>query len=418
VRLTHFSLFTGIGGIDLAAEWAGFETAGQCEIDDYRCRVLEKYWPNVPRWRDVRDVTKQSVEKAGVGAITLISGGFPCQPYSLAGKRRGEADDRHLWPEMFRVIKELRPRWVLAENVNGLVSMGVQDGPVRVESRNIVRRPDYDLYEAVLSRQEIMLLNRICGELEAEGYEVQPLVVPACAVGAPHRRDRIWIVAYSPGVERRPGAEEQRVLRGMPANGKERSYAGGSGEAQSEKDVADAPIKQAEPTKQPRQRNGIKQGSQDVAHSEGDLRGTPRDKRLETPNGGSPNVADAKDEGLPERRHRPGENKQQAGEEETNCTIARLAGCSLLSGGDAYNGNSQSRVGRDFTRFPSRLDGHRWPAPYGCEQYEWEPPRVARDVPNRRERLEALGDAVVPQQVYPILVAIVAVEREFYQRRR
>ena len=120
--LTHLSLFTGIGGLDLAAEWAGFRTVGQCEYADFPRKVLEKHWPNVQRWRDIRDVTRISVDRAGIGEITVISGGFPCQPHSLAGKRLASGDERDLWGEFARVIHEVGPRWVVAENVPGLLS--------------------------------------------------------------------------------------------------------------------------------------------------------------------------------------------------------------------------------------------------------------------------------------------------------
>ena len=202
--MTHLSLFSGIGGLDLAAEWAGFTTIGQCEFADYPTKVLEKHWPDVPRWRDIRTLTGGGFyERTGLRTVDVVSGGFPCQPFSVAGKRRGKEDDRFLWPEMCRVIAQLEPTWVVGENVAGIVSMAEPDGKPYVESRTINRFEDQDYYEAVLSQRERMLLVGIIEDLEQIGYEVQPFIIPACGVGAPHRRDRIAAIAYADRDSRR-----------------------------------------------------------------------------------------------------------------------------------------------------------------------------------------------------------------------
>lgn len=162
-KFTHLSLFTGIGGIDLAAEWAGFETVGQCEIEPYAIRVLEKNFPNVIRWRDVRELTKESFyERTGLRTVDLLTGGFPCQPFSVAGKRKGKEDERFLFPEMLRIIRELSPTWVVGENVPGVLSLAGKE---------------------------------ICQGLERVGYDVAVFDYEAAAVGAVHRRERVFFVA-------------------------------------------------------------------------------------------------------------------------------------------------------------------------------------------------------------------------------
>jgi len=151
------SLFSGIGGFDLGLERSGMEITWQVEIDPFCNKVLAKHWPNVKRYGDIKNVTN-------LEPVDLICGGFPCQPYSCAGKRKGKDDDRALWPEMLRVVSEVKPRWIIGENVAGFIDMGLDD---------------------------------CISDLENQGYEVQAFIIPACAVNAPHRRDRVWICAHS-----------------------------------------------------------------------------------------------------------------------------------------------------------------------------------------------------------------------------
>lgn len=187
--MTHASLFSGIGGFDYAAALLGWINIFDCEIDAFCRKVLEYHFPNSVHYGDI---TKQ-IFKEWRGKIDVLSGGFPCQPFSLAGQRKGADDNRYIWPQMLRVIREIRPTWVVGENVAGILTMVQPGAEVEVGGQASLFGEDYR--KRVLHRQEYVI-ETICRDLEREGYAVQPLLIPACAVGAPHRRDRIWFIAH------------------------------------------------------------------------------------------------------------------------------------------------------------------------------------------------------------------------------
>jgi DNA (cytosine-5)-methyltransferase 1 len=176
-NMTHGSLFSGIGGFDLAAEWMGWENKFHCEWNEFGQKILKHYWPNAESYGDI---TKTDFT-LWRGRIDILTGGFPCQPYSTAGKRLGKEDERHLWPEMLRAIREIQPRWIVGENVRGLTNW---NGGV--------------------------VFDEVQADLEAQGYEVLPFLLPACGVNAPHRRDRIWFIANA-GLQRQEIGQEQSM---------------------------------------------------------------------------------------------------------------------------------------------------------------------------------------------------------------
>ncbi|MBP2147222.1 DNA (cytosine-5)-methyltransferase 1 [Methanofollis sp. W23] len=299
--LTHLSLFTGIGGIDLAAEWAGFRTVAQVEQDPYCQQDLAKHWPDVPRFDDVRTVTNDALRDAGIERPTLLSGGFPCQPFSLAGQRRGTEDDRFLWPEMLRIVQELRPAWVFGENVVGIISLALDD---------------------------------CIADLERIGYTCRPFHIPAAGVGAPHQRERVFVVAHAAG-ELLDGEMCARGGRTRPPDGRG--------------DVPDT--------------NPFRC---DLRRSEGEGVYRENPARHEIDSGGG-DVPDAV---------RPGR------QELDSPTVTEGSG---------------------FDTWCSDPRGGQWAV-------EPSVGRVVDGVSGRVERLRALGNAVVPQQVYPILRGIAMIE--------
>ena len=299
--MTHVSLFTGVGGADLAAEWAGFETVLQVEREPFALEVLEKHWPDVPRITDVREVH----DDERWTEPTVISGGFPCQPFSAAGKRRGADDDRYLWPELLRIVEELQPRWVIGENVSGLLS--IRDG---------------------------MEIDDMLASLEAANYEPWVLHYPAAGVGAPHKRDRVFIVAH-------------RNSRGRL--GKQSVHRTGSSKASFERlcsDVANTNGLRMERERPEQQTAGISGKGEDVANAD--------------------------------------YTRPQGGQEAGNI------------GGERPWGDEQSQ------RCAHSI-GATWESEPAVD-------RVANGIPRRVDRLKALGNAIVPQQIYPIFAAIAEAE--------
>ena len=164
-KLQHLDLFSGIGGFSLGLESAGLaKTVAFCDIDNFCQEVLKKHWPEVPIFSNVKELTYEKLKTNGINKIDIITGGYPCQPFSVAGRKKGEEDPRHVWPEYFRLIKELRPTWVIGENVGGHIKLG---------------------------------LDSVLSDLESEGYSARTFSISAASIGANHKRERVWILANS-----------------------------------------------------------------------------------------------------------------------------------------------------------------------------------------------------------------------------
>ncbi len=211
--MTHASLFSGIGGAEIAAQMMGWTNLFHCEINPFGRAVLDYHFPKSVSYEDI---TKTDFSRWG-GQIDVLTGGFPCQPFSYAGKRGGANDDRYLWPEMLRAIQECRPTWVIGENVAGITTMVEQREVIEVGNQTALFGEEDALHS--YEQREKFTIERVCSDLESIGYSVQPVLIPACAVGAPHRRDRVFIIAHA------ENAMYSRQLHGQnEVEGSERNF--------------------------------------------------------------------------------------------------------------------------------------------------------------------------------------------------
>jgi len=355
-KLKVLDLFSGLGGFSLGLERTGhFETVAFCDNNKFSKAILNKHWKGIKIYDDVRAITKENFETDGIETPDIITGGFPCQPFSVAGKQKGTDDDRHLWPEMFRIIKVFQPKFVIGENVPGIVN--IQDGVV---------------------------FETVCTDLEDEGYEVQPFNIPAAAVGAPHQRKRIWFIAVKSDV----GNSEH--------NGSLTSTIEGSFDKTSNNNEK----RQNETIKF--ERTSKSRNSEDVANTNSGLHRGGRTVEPSRENGEG--VLHFKEEEQA-REHLRSETIGRSSIRGENKKLADTNGERLEGFGQSSRQLSKTFFATDSSEERQRTMDQGW--------WSVEPNvgRVANGVSGRVHRLRGLGNSIVPQIVEEIGKAIIEAER-------
>ena len=395
--MTHkiLDLFSGLGGFSLGLERTGhFKTIAFCDNDKFSKLILDKHWKGIKIYDDVREITKEKFKEDGIPFPDIITGGFPCQPFSVAGKQKGTSDDRHLWPEMFRIIKAFKPRYVIGENVRGIIN--IQDGVV---------------------------FETVCTDLESEGYEVQPFIIPAAGVGAPHRRERVWIVAHSSkfGCGSRSDNWEGRQV----SNNEERQLT----QDQSERQRWESRSRKESNTRsitESRTNQGNEFRWQDLSRSK-DVENTRRTLRSRSKLGET--NEDEVGEGYANQHQR----SSSTSESDVANTYARLSNGSfeeVQSRGQTFDTSSERSTDVANTESSDRHDNEavtRDGEPSTQEVFgdgsslsgesSWwhtEPDvgRVAHGIPGRVYRLKGLGNSIVPKIAEEIGRAIIKAEKE------
>lgn len=383
-KFTHGSLFSGIGGPEIAAEIMGWKNMFHCEINPFGRKILDYWFPNSKSYEDITktDFTEWR-EK-----INVLTGGFPCQPFSVAGQRKGAEDNRYLWPEMLRAIREIQPDWVVGENVAGILSM-VQPGSETALGREESLFGEVDR-KRILHRQEYVV-ETVCNDLEREGYSVQPVVIPACAVGAPHRRDRVFFIAHraDAGVKGMQRKWKDNILSGRTASdinshrwrdGKNRQVT-----IAERKGTADIGTFREDGTSSYSQCSGSGQIQQEIQSEQSN--GHSFDS-----NGGEWDAPYSSSEGLSTLRF-PTSIEKKKWENEDGCSVQPAGNVRRASFAERWkNFPTQSPVCSRDDGISTRLDGIAFS--------KW-----------RQESIKAYGNAIVPQVMYEIFLAIESIEK-------
>lgn len=383
--MTHASLCTGIGACELAATWMGWENLFSCEIDEFCNKVLKYHYPKATHYGNIFEQDFREWR----GRVDVLTAGFPCQVYSLAGKRLGDKDDRYLWPQVLRVIDEIRPTWFVGENVAGILSMVLTGEEVKVGSYTDVCGESYTMHET----RQVYAVEQIKRDLESIGYSVQPVVIPACAVGAPHRRDRVWFIATNTDGAGLPETRSEQRAAGIAGDGLQRDVANPNGD-----------------------RFGIRENKQKyITECQGETndRSCRKDGITSNPSksGFQERVNNGKQEDAKETRTGMEGGLERHGNErvtpDTNCV-------ELQGGGEERDDYSQGEESRN-ERSPKLFF-------QGWQNFPTQSPVCSRDDGDtlglsgitfsrwRQESIKALGNSMVPQVVHEIFKAIERVE--------
>lgn len=361
-KFTHGSLFSGIGGPEIAAEEMGWKNMFHCEINPFGRKILDYWFPNS---KSYEDITKTNFTEWR-GKINVLTGGFPCQPFSCAGQRKGAEDDRYLWPEMLRAIREIQPDWVVGENVAGILSM-VQPGSETALGREESLFGEVDR-KRILHRQEYVV-ETVCNDLEREGYFVQPVVIPACAVGAPHRRDRVFFIAHraDAGVKGMQRKWEDNILSGRTASDTTCRGSGGT----PHESCCENERQNGYETQQPFVRGCVRASS----HSDGERCNNRSDNWKERPICyDQKRDSEENQSERTERKRRTCENGsvasysqcQGSGQVQQEIQSEQSNGHSFDSNGGEWDAPYSSSEGLSTLRFPTSIEKKKWENEDGC----------------------------------------------------
>jgi DNA (cytosine-5)-methyltransferase 1 len=345
----HLDLFSGIGGFSLGLEsTGGFETVAFCEIEKFPRKVLKNHWPHVKQYKDIKELTNEQLETDGIIPIDIITGGYPCQPFSVAGSQRGEKDKRHLWPEMFRLVQECRPTWVIGENVSGHIKLG---------------------------------LDTVLEDLESEGYSTRAFSISASSVGANHKRERVWIVGHSQHDGSSSSTKPRSFKETSNDNQEGKNKAGelaGAGRSNGGEDVENT-------------RRTLRQGSLFRTENENETGQEDADQFERSSSSSRSDVADTFSGDVETGRERQREIRERHTEERIPDNVASG---NQVNESSNTNGSGLQGLGSEYELRESQEERS-----FGWERWwEFEPDvgRVANGVSKRMDKLKGLGNSLVP----------------------